>query len=46
VKTLLAKKYYMPMIFALGQKKSNEEIKLFNDKAVGGSLTMTSFKIG
>jgi 4,5-DOPA dioxygenase extradiol len=38
--------HYMPMIFALGQKKSNDEIKLFNDKAVGGSLTMTSFKIG
>jgi 4,5-DOPA dioxygenase extradiol len=26
-------------------KDDNEEVSLFNDKAVGGSLTMTSVKI-
>jgi len=27
-------------------KEENEEVHLFNDKAVAGSLTMTSVKIG
>lgn len=38
--------HYLPLIYALGLKEENEEVSLFNDKAVGGSLTMTSVKIG
>jgi 4,5-DOPA dioxygenase extradiol len=30
----------------LGLINKNEEISIFNDKPVGGSLTMTSVKIG
>jgi 4,5-DOPA dioxygenase extradiol len=37
--------HYLPMIYTLGTKKSNENIEIFNDKAVGGSLTMTSFRL-
>jgi 4,5-DOPA dioxygenase extradiol len=38
--------HYLPLIYALSLKEKNEEIILFNDKAVAGSLTMTSVKIG
>lgn len=38
--------HYLPLLYALALKEKNEEISLFNDKAVGGSLTMTSVKIG
>jgi 4,5-DOPA dioxygenase extradiol len=38
--------HYLPLMYALGAKGSNEAISFFNDKAVGGSLTMTSVKIG
>ena len=38
--------HYIPMLYALALKKENEELSFFNDKAVMGSLTMTSFKIG
>jgi len=34
--------HYLPLLYALALK---EEVQLFNDKAVGGSLTMTSLKI-
>lgn len=37
--------HYLPLIYSLGLKDSNDEISLFNDKAVGGSLTMTSVKV-
>jgi 4,5-DOPA dioxygenase extradiol len=37
--------HYLPLIYALALKEENEEVSLFNDKAVGGSLTMTSVKI-
>jgi 4,5-DOPA dioxygenase extradiol len=36
--------HYYPMIYSLGLIEKNEDISFFNDKAVGGSLTMTSFK--
>lgn len=36
--------HYLPLIYVLGLKKSNEQVSFFNDKAVGGSLTMTSVK--
>lgn len=38
--------HYLPLLYALALKEENEEVSLFNDKAVGGSLTMTSVKIG
>lgn len=38
--------HYLPLMYTLGLKNENEEIYLFNDKAVGGSLTMTSVQIG
>lgn len=37
--------HYLPLLYALALKDENEEVNLFNDKAVGGSLTMTSIKI-
>lgn len=37
--------HYLPMLFALALKEENENVNLFNDKAVAGSLSMTSFKI-
>jgi 4,5-DOPA dioxygenase extradiol len=38
--------HYLPLIYALALQDKNEEVKLFNDKAVAGALTMTSLKIG
>lgn len=38
--------HYLPLLYTLGLQKENEEAILFNDKAVGGSLTMTSVQIG
>jgi len=38
--------HYLPLLYALALKEENENVTLFNDKAVGGSLTMTSVKIG
>lgn len=38
--------HYLPLLYTLALKEEKEEIKLFNDKAVAGSLTMTSLKIG
>jgi 4,5-DOPA dioxygenase extradiol len=37
--------HYLPLLYVLALKTENEEVTLFNDKAVGGSLTMTSIKI-
>lgn len=38
--------HYLPLLYVLALKEENEEVKLFNDKAVAGSITMTSVKIG
>ncbi|MBN8641508.1 MAG: 4,5-DOPA dioxygenase extradiol [Flavobacteriales bacterium] len=38
--------HYCPMLYALALQTSNDTVEFFNDKAVGGSLTMTSVKIG
>lgn len=37
--------HYLPMIYSLALKDEKEKVTLFNDKAVAGSLTMTSIKI-
>ena len=36
--------HYFPLIYALGLQNSKDEIEFFNDKYVGGSLSMTSVK--
>lgn len=38
--------HYLPLIYTLGLKSTSEEVKLFNDKLVLGSISMTSLKIG
>lgn len=38
--------HYLPLMYTLGVKGTKDSIAFFNDKAVGGSLTMTSVKIG
>ena len=37
--------HYLPMLYMLALQEKNETAMLFNDKAVAGSLTMTSFSI-
>ena len=37
--------HYLPLLYSLALKDENDDVTLFNDKAVGGSLTMTSVKI-
>jgi len=37
--------HYLPLLYTLALKEENEKVTLFNDKPVGGSLTMTSVKI-
>lgn len=38
--------HYLPLLYTLGLQGKNEPVSFFNDKAVAGSLTMTSVKIG
>lgn len=38
--------HFLPLLYTLALKDENEHVSLFNDKAVAGSLTMTSVKIG
>ena len=38
--------HYLPLMYTLGLKGSKDSVAFFNDKAVGGSLTMTSVKVG
>ncbi len=38
--------HYLPLLYALALKGETENISLFNDKPLGGALTMTSVKIG
>lgn len=37
--------HFLPLLYTLALKDESEKITLFNDKAVAGSLTMTSVKI-
>jgi len=37
--------HFLPLLYTLALKEENEIINIFNDKAVAGSLTMTSIKI-
>lgn len=38
--------HYLPLLYTLALADEQDDVSLFNDKAVGGSLTMTSVKIG
>ncbi|MGR3977462.1 4,5-DOPA dioxygenase extradiol [Acinetobacter sp. 1207_04] len=37
--------HYYPMIYALALQEDKDELSLFNTQAVGGSITMTSFRL-
>jgi 4,5-DOPA dioxygenase extradiol len=37
--------HFLPLIYTLGLQQKNENLTLFNDKLVAGSLSMTSLKI-
>lgn len=37
--------HYLPLLYTMALQNKKDEISFFNDKAVGGSLTMTSVKI-
>jgi 4,5-DOPA dioxygenase extradiol len=37
--------HFLPLLYTLGLKEEKEELSLFNDKLVAGSLSMTSVKI-
>ena len=38
--------HFIPLLYTVGLQEKNEKVSLFNDKALAGSLTMTSVKIG
>jgi len=38
--------HFLPLLYILALKEENERVTLFNDKAVAGSLSMTSVRIG
>lgn len=38
-------KLYLPLIYTLTLKEENEKATLFNDKPVGGSMSISSLKI-
>ncbi|TKC12607.1 4,5-DOPA dioxygenase extradiol [Pedobacter polaris] len=38
--------HYLPLMYTIGLQNENESATLFNDKAVAGSLTMTSVQVG
>lgn len=38
--------HYLPLLYTMGLKTSKDKVSFFNDKAVAGSLTMTSVKLG
>lgn len=38
--------HYLPLIYTLGLKSQTDGLSLFNDELIGGSLSMTSVRIG
>jgi len=38
--------HYLPLLYALALQDNKDELSIFNDEAVGGSVSMTSVKIG
>jgi len=41
-----APEHYFPLLYLMAFEDETEDVKLFNDNAVAGSLTMTPVKIG
>lgn len=37
--------HYLPLLYILAMQEEKDEISFFNNKAVGGSITMTSLKL-
>lgn len=37
--------HYYPLLYTLGLQENKDDVEIFNDKYVGGSLTMTSLRI-
>lgn len=37
--------HYLPLLYTLGLKEKSDELRLFNDELIAGSLSMTSVKI-
>ncbi len=37
--------HFLPLVYTLGLQHRRDEMKLFNDKLVGGSISMTSLKL-
>jgi 4,5-DOPA dioxygenase extradiol len=37
--------HYLPLLYVLALQQEQEQLSLFNDKAIGGSFTMTSVKL-
>ncbi len=38
--------HYYPLLYSMALQEKDEKVSIFNDKAVAGSLTMTSVRIG
>lgn len=38
--------HYYPMLYALALMNNTDDVSIFNDEYVGGSLSMTSFRLG
>ncbi len=45
-KAIPTNEHYLPMLYAMAMRDDQEELSFFNDDAIAGSFTMTSFKIG
>jgi len=37
--------HYLPLLYTLGVKDNKDKVSLFNDKPLGGSITMTSMRL-
>ncbi len=38
--------HYYPLLYVLGMQENNDQVEIFNDVCLAGSLSMTSVKIG
>ena len=38
--------HYLPLLYTLGLQEKSDTVKLFNDKTLMGSISMTSVKLG
>jgi 4,5-DOPA dioxygenase extradiol len=38
--------HYLPLLYTLGLQEKDEETTIFNDRVIGGSLNMTSVRVG